>query len=159
MAVKRPFTREQRMTIVHGILCFVLILVVLQLWLFTATMNAFLGGDESVIWPAAAASIACLLLNAGLLWYLYTLEGRPGAAACRWRGPRNARNPRCPSYGRRGFCSGEGEIRRREVVIFDVARGVWRTFSGVLSGVFQDRKTSTGACIMSALVNGWKVER
>ena len=76
MAVKRPFTREQRMTIVHGILCFVLILVVLQLWLFTATMNAFLGGDESVIWPAAAASIACLLLNAGLLRYLYTLEGR-----------------------------------------------------------------------------------
>ena len=76
MAVKRPFTREQRMTIVHGILCFVLILVVLQLWLFTATMNAFLGGDEAVIWPAAAASIVCLLLNAGLLWYLYTLEGR-----------------------------------------------------------------------------------
>ena len=53
MAVQRPFTREQRTTIVYGMLAFVLILVVLQLWLLTATMNAYLGGDESVVWPAA----------------------------------------------------------------------------------------------------------
>ena len=53
--MKRIFPRDQRMTIVYGILCIVLILVVLQLWLLTATMNAFLGGDEDVIWPAAAA--------------------------------------------------------------------------------------------------------
>ena len=71
MSVQRPFTREQRTTIVNGMLAFVLMLVVLQLWLLTATMNAYLGGDESVIWPAAVASLACLLLNAGLLRYLY----------------------------------------------------------------------------------------
>jgi hypothetical protein len=46
----------------------------LQLWLLTATMNAYLGGDESVIWPAAGASLLCLLLNAGLLRYLYQLD-------------------------------------------------------------------------------------
>lgn len=72
--MKRLFTREQRLTIVHGILCIVLILVVLQLWLLSATMNAFLGGDEGVIWPAAAASIVCFLLNLGLLRYLYRIE-------------------------------------------------------------------------------------
>ena len=49
-------------------------LVILQLWLLTATMNAFLGGDESVIWPAAGASLLCLLLNVGLLRYLYHLD-------------------------------------------------------------------------------------
>ena len=76
--MKRIFNREQRMTIVYGILCMVLILVVLQLWLLTATMNAFLGGDEAVIWPAAAVSTACLLLNLGLLRYLYQIE-RPKA--------------------------------------------------------------------------------
>jgi hypothetical protein len=76
--VKPSFTREQRMTIVHGILGIVLILVVLQMWLLTATMNAFLGGDEGVIWPAAAASTVCLLLNLGLLRYLYRIE-RPKA--------------------------------------------------------------------------------
>ena len=74
MSIKRPFTREQRTTVVYGILCFVLTLVILQLWLLTATMNAYLGGDESVIWPAAAASLLCLLLNAGLLRYLYRIE-------------------------------------------------------------------------------------
>ena len=72
--MKRLFTREQRTTIVHGIVSIVLILVVLQLWLLTATMNAFLGGDEGVIWPAAGASTVCLLLNLGLLRYLYQIE-------------------------------------------------------------------------------------
>ena len=74
MGVRRPFTRDQRMTIVYGMLAFVVSLVVLQLWLFTATMNAYLGGDESVIWAAAIASGVCLLLAAGLLRYLYYIE-------------------------------------------------------------------------------------
>jgi len=74
MPLKRPFTREQRTTVVHGMLCFILILVVLQLWLLTGTMNAYLGGDASVVWPGAAASLVCFLLNAGLLRYLYRLE-------------------------------------------------------------------------------------
>ena len=72
--LKRPFTREQRTPVIYGILCFVLVLVILQLWLLTATMNAYLGGDEGVIWPAAAASAVCLLLNLGLLRYLYKIE-------------------------------------------------------------------------------------
>lgn len=72
--MRRRFSRHQKMTIVFGILCIVLIIVVLQLWLLTATMNAFLGGEEAVITPAAAASIACLLLNTGLLWYVYQME-------------------------------------------------------------------------------------
>jgi hypothetical protein len=70
MAVRRPFSREQRTTIIYGMLAFVLIIVVLQLWLLTAATNAYLGGDESIVWPAAAASLACLLLNLGLLRYL-----------------------------------------------------------------------------------------
>jgi hypothetical protein len=74
MSVRRPFTRDQRTTIVYGMLVFVLMLVVLQLWLLTATMNAYLGGDTSVIWPAASASLVCLLLNVGLLRYLYVID-------------------------------------------------------------------------------------
>ena len=70
MSLKPHLTRAQRTTIVNGVICIVLVLVVLQLWLLTATMNAFLGGDSSVVWPALAASVACLLLNVGLLRYL-----------------------------------------------------------------------------------------
>lgn len=71
----RPgFSREQQTTVVHGILCLVLILVVLQLWLLMATMNAFLGGDDAVVWPSALASLVCLGLNLGLGSYLYRIE-------------------------------------------------------------------------------------
>jgi len=70
----RPFTRSQRATVIAGMLAFVMVVVMLQLWLLTATMNAYLGGDDTVIWPAAAASAACLLLNVGLLRYLYYVE-------------------------------------------------------------------------------------
>jgi hypothetical protein len=73
-STKRPFSRDQRTTIVHGMLVFVLIIVVLQLWLLTATMNAWLGGDDAVVWPAAAASGAGLALNVGLLRYLGRVE-------------------------------------------------------------------------------------
>jgi hypothetical protein len=70
MTIRRHFSRAQRTPIVYGIICFALTLVVLQLWLFTATMNAWLGADDSVVWPALAASAVCLLLNIGLLRYL-----------------------------------------------------------------------------------------
>lgn len=66
--------RSQRSTIVAGIFSIVLVIVVLQLWLFSATMDAFLRGDQAILLPAAIASMGCLLLNAGLLWYLYALE-------------------------------------------------------------------------------------
>ena len=69
-SAKRPFSRDQRMTIVYGMLVFVLIIVILQLWLLTATMNAWLGGDDAIVWPAAIVSGAGFALNAGLLNYL-----------------------------------------------------------------------------------------
>jgi hypothetical protein len=73
-SAKRPFSRDQRTTIVYGMLMFVLIVVVLQLWLLTATMNAWLGGDDAVVWPAAAVSAGGLALNIGLLMFLERIE-------------------------------------------------------------------------------------
>jgi len=69
-----PVSRDQRATVIYGMLAFVLIVVVLQLWLLTATMNAFLGGDDGVVAPAAIVSVVCLGLNVGLLRYLRKLE-------------------------------------------------------------------------------------
>ena len=74
--MKKFLTREQKITIVYGILCIVVVLVVLQLWLLTATMNAYLGGDTGVLRPALIASLICFLLNLGLLRYLYAMERR-----------------------------------------------------------------------------------
>jgi len=71
---RRRFSRAQRLLILSGIVAIVVLIVVLQIWLLTATMNAYLGGDRAVAAPAAAASFVCLLLNLGLLWYVYRLE-------------------------------------------------------------------------------------
>jgi hypothetical protein len=74
--VKRVFSLNQKMTIAFGILAIVLVIVVLQLWLLTATMNAYLAGRKQVVLPAALASALCFALNAGLLSYVYRMEKR-----------------------------------------------------------------------------------
>jgi hypothetical protein len=68
------FARSQRATIVMGILCLIGVIVVLQLWLFTATMEAYLGGDDGIAVPAALASFACFGLGYGLRRYLRALD-------------------------------------------------------------------------------------
>jgi hypothetical protein len=67
-------TRSQLATIFTGISLIVTLLVILQLWLLTATMNAWLGGDSSVVWPAALASLACFALNLALLRRVFYLQ-------------------------------------------------------------------------------------
>lgn len=67
-------SRPRPSVVVNAILVFVIVIVILQLWLLTATVNAYLGGDSAVAAPAAVASLVCLGLNAGLLRYLYRLE-------------------------------------------------------------------------------------
>lgn len=74
MNVPRERFLKNRLNIVNGIFCVVLLLVIMQLWLLTATMNAWLAGEEALLLPAALASLACLGLNGGLLWYLDRLE-------------------------------------------------------------------------------------
>ena len=65
--MNRSMTREQMTTVLQGILCLVLFVVLLQVWLLTATLNAWMGGDDSVLWPAATTSAVCALINFGLL--------------------------------------------------------------------------------------------
>jgi hypothetical protein len=71
---RSPFARSQRMTILLSIVCLIAVIVILQLWLFTATMEAYLSGDHAIVVPAALASLACLGLNAGLVRYLRALD-------------------------------------------------------------------------------------
>jgi hypothetical protein len=73
--MKPQLTRSQKATIVGGISLIVTLLVVLQLWLLTATMNAWMGGDVSVVWPALLASLGCFLLNLWLLRRIFYLQG------------------------------------------------------------------------------------
>lgn len=72
--MRPPLTCAQNATIIGGVNWIVLLLMVLQLWLLTATMNAWLGGDSSVVWPAALASLGCFLVNSWLLRRLMQLQ-------------------------------------------------------------------------------------
>ena len=72
--MKPALSRSQKSTVIFGILSIVLLIVVLQLWLLTATMNAYLGGNERVLIPAGLASLAGFALNAGLLRYVAKLD-------------------------------------------------------------------------------------
>ena len=74
MTSRSRMVRAQRMTIVNAMLAFVVLIVIVQLWLLTATMNGYLGGDTSTLVPAALASLVCLGLNGGLLRYLFGLD-------------------------------------------------------------------------------------
>jgi hypothetical protein len=73
--MKPRLTRSQKTTIFGGIGLIVALLVVLQLWLLTATMNAWLGGDSSVVWPAMLASLGCFGVNLWLLRRVFYLQG------------------------------------------------------------------------------------
>jgi hypothetical protein len=72
--MKPRLTRTQKATIFSAINLIVTLLVVLQLWLLTATMNAWLGGDSSVVWPAMLASLACFAVNLLLLRRVFFLQ-------------------------------------------------------------------------------------
>ena len=74
MRPRSRFLRSQRQTIVSAMLLFVVLLAVLQLWLLTASTNAYLAGDTSIALPAALVSLVCFALNLGFLRYLYRLE-------------------------------------------------------------------------------------
>jgi hypothetical protein len=68
------FVRKQRVTIISGIAALQMIIVLMQLWLFTTTMETFLAGFQETALPAALASVICLGLNGGLFFYLRGLE-------------------------------------------------------------------------------------
>lgn len=72
--MRTRLSRAQKGPILAGIISVMVVIVVLQLWLFTATMNAFLGGDHAVAPAAAIASGACFALILGLLRYVYRLD-------------------------------------------------------------------------------------
>jgi hypothetical protein len=69
-------TRQQGLTLFSAVLVLIAILVVIQLWLVTAALEALLARHFEVLIPTALASGALCLLNAGLLWYVVSFDER-----------------------------------------------------------------------------------
>ncbi len=66
--------RTQGTTLFTAILILVGTTVVLQLWLLTLYTEALLSGQTRILIPAAVGSSLLLLINAGLLRYVYRFD-------------------------------------------------------------------------------------
>ncbi len=66
--------RRQGTTLFSAMLAFVASAVVLQLWLLTVSVEALLAGEYKTLVPAAAGSTVLLLMNAGLLRYVFRFD-------------------------------------------------------------------------------------
>jgi len=69
-------TRAQGLPLFTGICFLIGTLVVVQLWLLAAALEAARSEMPHVLVPATIASLALLLVNAGLLWYVVDFDRR-----------------------------------------------------------------------------------
>lgn len=69
-------TRKQGTTLFTAIAVLIGILVVIQLWLVAAALEALLSGNRGALLPAAVASFVLLGVNAGLLLYIVRFDER-----------------------------------------------------------------------------------
>lgn len=66
--------RSQGTTLFTAILIFVAATVVVQLWLLTVSMEALLANETRILIPSAVGSTALLIINAGLLRYVFRFD-------------------------------------------------------------------------------------
>ena len=66
--------RTQGTSLFTAVLILVACAVVVQLWLLTVSMHAFLARQTSTLVPAAIGSSVLLLINAGLLRYVFRFD-------------------------------------------------------------------------------------
>jgi len=69
-------TRQQGTTLFAAVLVLIATLVVIQLWLVAAALDALLARQIAVLVPTAIASIVLLLISSGLLWYVVSFDAR-----------------------------------------------------------------------------------
>jgi len=69
-------TRQQGSTLFSAVLVLIAILVVIQLWLVAAAVDALLSRQTAVLVPTTIASGVLFALSGGLLWYVVSFDAR-----------------------------------------------------------------------------------
>jgi hypothetical protein len=69
-------TRAQALPLFTAICVLIAVLVIVQLWLLAASLESMLAGDAGPALPATIASAVLLATNAGLLFYVSSLDRR-----------------------------------------------------------------------------------
>lgn len=66
--------RGARLGAINGVLALVAVLLIVQMWLLTATLEAFLAGHDEIALPAAIASAALFAAAVGLVLLIKRLD-------------------------------------------------------------------------------------
>ena len=74
----RGAERNRGLTAVNGALGLIVVLVVVQMWLLTASLEAFLGGHREVALPAAAVSALLFSACGALFLFVRRVDERTG---------------------------------------------------------------------------------
>ena len=61
---------KRNMVQVDAVMVLILILLIVQIWLFSATLDSYLAGHRTVAFPAAVASLLLFAACASLLGFL-----------------------------------------------------------------------------------------
>lgn len=69
-------TRQQGSTLFSAILVLIATLVVIQLWLVAAALDALLARQTAVLMPTALAAGGLFALSAALLWWVVSFDRR-----------------------------------------------------------------------------------
>ena len=69
-------TRQQGLILFSAVLVLIALLVVIQLWLVAAALDALVARQVAVLVPTAIASGALFVLSGGLLWYVVSFDAR-----------------------------------------------------------------------------------
>ena len=69
-------TRQQGSILFSAVIVLTATLVVIQLWLVAAGLDALLARQTAVLVPTAIASGVLFLLSIGLLWYVVSFDAR-----------------------------------------------------------------------------------
>lgn len=55
--------KQQQNTVLYTVMAFLTVLLLVQLWLLVGVLEAYLGGEGSVLLPATLASGVCFLIG------------------------------------------------------------------------------------------------
>ena len=69
-------TRQQGSVLFSAVLVLIALLVVIQLWLVAAALDALSAQESGILVPTAVASGMLVVLSAGLLWYVVSFDAR-----------------------------------------------------------------------------------
>ncbi len=67
-------TRKRGLTAIDGALALIALLLIVQMWLLTATLESYLAGHREVVLPAAIISGALFFVCAGLYLFVRRID-------------------------------------------------------------------------------------